>query len=249
MKKILIFLKKYSLIFSLVIVVGIIVGGQFFNKKISVQTKKMEEEIKTKYNEIKKYETEKEKAPSPELIGKLNKKKAFFEKQFELILTSFSTRSPEIPQFTRYPAIEFKEYVYAMEDKLQKMARKRNVVIPSSFGFPKTGLVDVNQISIYTVQFEIIKDLIRLVLDSGVTMVSNPTPGVPQKIGGIYEAVPIKLTITGTSNEIMRCMKYFDNPSSYFVVENISVTNVGEDLYRVDLDLNAVIIEKKKEKG
>lgn len=246
MKKILGFLKKHSLIFSLIVVIGIIIGGRFFNKKIFLQIKKMEEEIKKKYTEVKQYETEKEKAPSPELIGKLSKKRAFLEKQFEIILTSFSTKYPEVPQFTRYPAIEFKEYVYAMEDKLQKIARQRNVVIPSSFGFPKTGLVDINQIPIYTLQFEIIKDLIRLVVDSGVTMVSSPTAGVPQKIGGIYEAVPIKLTVTGTSNEIMRCLKYFDNPSSYFIIENIAITNVGEDFYKADLDLNAIIIERKK---
>ncbi|MCM8767902.1 MAG: hypothetical protein NC921_03865 [Candidatus Omnitrophica bacterium] len=248
MKKILNFLRKFSLIFSLIIVLGIIGAGQFLNRKINKEVKKIENEIKTKYEEVKKYETEKEKAPSPELIGKLSKKKAFLEKQFEIMLNSFSTLYPSPPEFTRYPSIEFKEYVYSSEDKLKKMAKIRNVNIPTSFGFQKTGLVDVNQIPIYTLQFEVIKDLVRLVIDSGVTYISPPEYGIPQR-EAFYEKIPIKLSVTGTSNEIIRCIKYFDNPSSYFTVENVAIKSIGENLYKADIDLNAIILKTEKKQG
>ncbi len=248
MKKILNLIKRHSLILSLIVVAGIIGGGQFLNRKINQEVKKIENEIKTKYEEVKKYETEKEKAPSPELIGKLSKKKAFLEKQFDIMLNSFSTIYPTPPQFTRYPSIEFKEYIYYSEDKLQKMAKIRNVNIPTSFGFQKTGLVDVNQIPIYTLQFEVIKDLIKLVIDSGVTNISPPDYGVPQK-EAFYEKIPIKLSITGTSNEIIRCIKYFDNPSSYFTVENVSIKTIGENFYQAVIDLYAVILKTEKHQG
>jgi len=249
MKKLIGFFKKYLLIFSLVIVVGIIGLGQFLRKKNYKEIKKMEDEIKKIYEEVKKYETEKEKAPSPELIGKLTKKKEFLEKQFEIMLNSFSTTYPSPPKFERYPSIEFKEYIYFYEDRLQKMAKSRNVTIPTSFGFQKTGLVDVNQIPILTLQFEVIKDLVKLIIDSGVTVVSNLTPGVPQKVA-FYQTIPIKLSISGTSNEIIRCIKYFDNPSSYFTVENVLITNIGEDFYKADIDLNTIILKtEKKQEG
>lgn len=242
MKKFLSFFKKHVLIFSLIFV-GMLVGlGQFWNKKNKQEVKKIEEEIKKIYDEVKKYETEKENAPSPELIGKLTKKKEFLEKQFDIMLNNFSTLYPFPPEFKRYPSVEFKEYVYFFEDKLQKIAKNRNVVIPSSFGFPKTGLIDVAQIPVLTLQFEVIKDLVKLIIDSGVTSISNLTPGVPQKVA-FYETIPIKLSISGTSNEIIRCIKYFDNPSSYFTVENVLITNIGEDFYKADIDLNAVILK------
>jgi len=245
MKKLVNFFKKHLLIFSLIIVIGIIGLGQFLRKKNYQEIKKMEEEIKKIYEEVKKYETEKEKAPSPELIGKLSQKKEFLEKQFQIMLNNFSTKYPSPPKFEKYPSIEFKEYIYFYEDKLQKMAKSRNVTIPTSFGFQKTGLVDVNQIPILTLQFEVIKDLLTLIIDSGVTIVSNLTPGVPQKVA-FYEIIPIKLSISGTSNEIIRCIKYFDNPSSYFTVENVFISNIGEDFYRADIDLNTVILKKEE---
>ncbi len=245
MKKLVNFFKKHLLIFSLIIVIGIIGLGQFLRKKNYQEIKKMEDEIKKIYEEVKKYETEKEKAPSPELIGKLSQKKEFLEKQFQIMLNNFSTKYPSPPKFEKYPSIEFKEYIYFYEDKLQKMAKSRNVTIPTSFGFQKTGLVDVNQIPILTLQFEVIKDLLTLIIDSGVTIVSNLTPGVPQKVA-FYEIIPIKLSISGTSNEIIRCIKYFDNPSSYFTVENIFISNIGEDFYRADIDLNTVILKKEE---
>jgi len=248
MKKIFSFLKKYSLILSLVIVAGIIAGGQFLNKKITQEIKKTEEQIKTKYEEVKKYETEKEKSPSPELIGKLNKKKEFLGKQFEIMINSFSTLYPKPPEFTRYPSIEFKEYVYFSEEKLQKMAKMREVSIPTSLPFPKTGLInDVNLIPALTMRFEVVKDLIRLTIDAGVTKINYVAPGEATPVL-FYETIPIKLSITGTSNEIMRCIKYFDNPSSYFTVENVSITNVAENLYTANIDLNAVIMKEKKDK-
>ncbi|MCX7916795.1 MAG: hypothetical protein N2589_01510 [bacterium] len=248
MKKFLNFVKKNLVILSLILVAGVIGGGQVLNRRINQEVKKIENEIKTKYEEMKKYEMEKEKAPSPEMIGKLKKKKDFLEKQFEIMLNSFSTLYPSPPQFTKYPSIEFKEYIYFSEDRLQKLAKIRNVNIPTSFGFQKTGLVDVNQIPIYTLQFEVIKDLIKLVIDSGITNVSPPDYGIPQK-EAFYEKIPIKLSISGTSNEIIRCIKYFDNPSSYFTVENVTIRSIGENFYRADVDLNAIILKTEKKEG
>ncbi len=245
MKKIFGLFKKYSLIVSLIIVVGIIVEGRFLNKRIDKEIKKTEEEIRKKYEEAKKYEIEKEKAPSPELIGRLNKKKEFLDKQFEIMLNSFSTLYPEPPEFTKYPSIEFKEYIYFSEDKLRKMATLRDVNIPTSLPFPKTGLIDVNIIPNLTLRFEVVKDLLKLIIDTGITKIDYIVPGEPTPVL-FYETIPVKLSITGTSNEIMRCIKYFDNPSSYFTLENVSIMNVEENLYKARLDLNAIIMKKKK---
>ncbi|MCM8818266.1 MAG: Amuc_1100 family pilus-like protein [Candidatus Omnitrophica bacterium] len=247
MKKIFNLLKRFSLYISFVIVLGIMIGGYFFNKKTNQEIKKMEEQIKTKYQEVKKYETERDKAPSPELIGKLEKKKNFLEKQFEVMLNSFSTYYPTIPEFTRYPSIEFKEYIYFSEDKLQKMAKTRDVDIPTSLPFPKTGLIDMNLIPSLTKRFEVVKDLIKLVIDAGVTKIDNIAPGEPTSVL-FYETIPLKLSISGTSNEIMRCIKYFDNPSSYFTVENVLITNIEENIYKANIDLNAIILKSKKDK-
>ena len=79
MKKVILFLKRYILFFSLAIVTGIAAGGIYWLQKMKIQIKEIEEEIKKKYAQVKKYEEEKEKAPSPELIGKLNKEKKEWE--------------------------------------------------------------------------------------------------------------------------------------------------------------------------
>jgi hypothetical protein len=234
------------MVIYLILLVGIIGLGEFLKRKSYQNIKKTEDEIKNIYQELKKYETAKEKAPSPELIKKLTQKKEFLEKQFEIMVTNFSTRYPFPPKFEKYPSIEFKEYIYFNEDKLHKIAKKRNVGIPISLGFQKTGLVDPSQISNLTLQFEVIKDLINLIIDSGIMEISNLTTGAPQKVA-FYEIVPIKLTITGTSNDIIRCLRYFDNPSSYFTVENITIIPKGEESYQAEINLNSVILKKEKE--
>lgn len=247
MKKLKTIFKKYSLIFALVVVVGIIIGGQYLNKKIKKEIKDMEEEIKQKYSKIKEYEREKENAPSPELITRLKKEKEFLKKQFKIMLTGFSTSYPTIPEFKMFPAVEFKEYLYFSLDKLQKKSRKRRVNFPTSLGFPTTGLAAPNQIPALSLQFEVVKDLINLIIDSGVSVINSITPGVPKKVD-FYESLPLQLTITGTSNEIVRCLKYFENPSSYFIIENFSINRIKDNFYQADIGLSAVIIKEKEEK-
>ncbi|MCX8082070.1 MAG: Amuc_1100 family pilus-like protein [bacterium] len=244
MKKIKSFLKKFSLLLSLIVVIGIMVAGYFLTKKTRMEIKKLEEEIKTKYSQINAYETGKEEAPSPELIAKLTKEKTYLEKKFNFFLNNFSTTYPVVPEFTLYPSIEYKEFLYFSQDRLYKKAEKRNVLLPGSLGFQTTGLVPPEQIPKLALQFEVVKDLIGLIIDAGVTYVENISPGEPQQVA-FYQVLPIKLGIKGTSNEVMRFLKYIENPSSYFLLKNFSVTKENEGLFKISAGLNAVIIKKQ----
>ncbi|HOV21110.1 MAG TPA: Amuc_1100 family pilus-like protein [bacterium] len=241
MKKILGLLKKYSLIFSLITVVGIIGVGYYFYNKSQKEIEKIENEIREKYTKAKEYEKAGENAPSPELIGKLTKEKEKYEGNFKYMVNNFSTEQPKVPTFDIYPSIEFKEYILFSENKLYKKAKRMEVNLPSSLGFPKKGLVSPDQIPIFTLQFEVVNNLINLVINSGITSITSITPGTSRKVS-FYEMMPIKLVLTGTSNEIIRCLKYFDNPSSYFLVENFLVTKLNENLFKVEINLNAVML-------
>jgi len=241
MKKILKLLKKFSLLLSLLVVIGIMGGGYYFYKKSQKEIKDIEKEIKDKYIKVKEYEKAGKNAPSPELIGKLTKEKNQLEENFKYIVNSFSTEQPEVPTFTLYPSIEFKEYILFSENKLYKKAKRMKVNLPSSLGFPKTGLVSTDQIQIFSLQFEVVKDLISLVVNSGITSITSITPGTPQRVS-FYKVLPIKLVLTGTSNEIMRCLKYFDNPSSYFVIESFSISKVKEKLFQMEINLKAILL-------
>jgi len=248
MKKIKGILKRYSLLLSLIVVIGIMVAGYFLTKKMRVEIKKLEEEIKTKYSQITAYETGKEEAPSPELIKKLAREKEYLDRKFNFFMNNFSTTYPVVPEFTLYPSVEYKEFLYFSQDRLYKKAEKRNVLLPGSLGFQTTGLVPPEQIPKLALQFEVVKDLINLIIDAGVTVVESITPGEPQQVA-FYQVLPLKLGIKGTGNEVVRFLKYIENPSSYFLLKNFSVIKEGEGLFRVSAGLNAVIIKKTETKG
>jgi transcriptional regulator with XRE-family HTH domain len=240
--------KKYSLLISLILVIGIIIGGQFMNKNMRLEIKEIEEEIKTKHSQVAQYEKEKDQAPSPQLIARLTREKEYLTREFDFLMNNFSTTYPVIPEFTLYPSVEFKEYLYFSEDRLYKKADKRKVTLPSSMGFPTTGLTPQDKIETLTLQFEVVKDLVDLVIDSGVTTIEDIAPGVLQQVA-FYKILPLKLKIIGTSNEIVRFLKYIENPSSYFVLRNFSVTKVNQGFFSVDMGINAVMLRDYKAKS
>ncbi len=248
MKKIKSILKKYSLLFSLILVIGIMIAGYYLNKNMRMEIKKIEDEIKTKHEQVTKYEKEKGEAPSPALIASLTMEKKQLEREFDFLMNNFSTTTPIVPEFTLYPSVEFKEFLYFSQDRLYKRASKRKVQLPLALGFPTTGLSPQDQIPTLTLQFEVVNDLVNLIVDSGVTMVESITPGVPQQVA-FYQVLPLKLGIAGTSNEIVRFLKYIENPSSYFLLKNFSVKKES-NLFRVAMGIDAVIIKRtEEEKG
>jgi hypothetical protein len=226
-------------------VIAIIAAGQFINKKIKKEIIAVEGEIKTKYEQIKKYEMVKEEAPSPELIEKLTRQKVFLDGNINELTESFSTLYPVTQEFTLYPSIEFKEYLYFSSDRLYKKASRRKLRIPESLGFPVVGLVPEDQIKTWTLQFEVVKDIVNLIIDSGVSVIEEITFGAPQKVN-FYDILPLKITLSGTSNELMRCLKYFEQPSSYFVLKNFSITKSGKSFFKMDIGINAVMLKVEK---
>lgn len=247
MKKIKTIFKKYSLWLSLIVVIGIMVSGYFLNKNMRKEIKKMEEEIKSKYSEISTYEKNKAEAPSPELIAKLTREKEYLDKKFNFFMNNFSTTYPVVPEFTLYPSVEYKEYLYFSQDRLYKKAERRNVLLPLSLGFQTTGLIPPEQIPSLALQFEVVKDILNLIIDSGVTSVESITPGTLQKVA-FYQVLPLKLNIKGTGNEIMRFLKFIEGPSSYFLLKNFAITKENEGLFRMAAGVNAVIIKTLEKK-
>jgi|LSQX01.1.fsa_nt_gb arsenate reductase-like glutaredoxin family protein len=242
MNKIKAFVSKHSLVLSFVFVLAIIAVGQFINKKIKQEIKNTENVIKEKYEQAKKYELDEENAPSQELINELTVKKMLFERNVNMLMDRFSTVYPVSHEFTLYPSIEFKEYLYFSSDRLYKKASRRRLRIPESLGFPMTGLVPEEQIKTWTLQFEVVKDMVNLILDSGVSVIEEITFGAPQKVS-FYDMLPLKITVSGTSNEIMRCLKYFEQPSSYFTLKSFSIEKSGKGVFRMNMGINAIILK------
>lgn len=243
MKKILTFLKKNLVFVFLFIVLGILGYGFSLINKTKQELKKIEEEIKARHSEITKYKTQKELAPSPELVNKLEKQYSMIASQFNSLLNRFSTTYPEVPEFKVFPNVEFKEFLFETNDLLAKKARKNNVSIPSSFGFQETGFPSSDQIPLFSLQITVIKHILGLLIDSGVSVVNSVVPGIPSTVS-FYKILPVDVSITGTSVEIMRFLRYLNNPSSFFTVESFAVTRKGEGLFQGNFKINAVMIEK-----
>jgi Tfp pilus assembly protein PilO len=225
------------------VVVGILGCGFNLINKTQKQLKKTEEEIKAKYEEKKKYETQKDLAPSPELINKLKKEQEFVQNQFISMLNRFTTTTIVMPEFKDFPNVEFKEFLFETNDILKKKAQKNNVVIPSSFGFQETGFPSQDQIPLFTLQITVLKHIIDLLIDSGVSVVNAVVPGMPSSVS-FYKVLPLDISITGSSIEIMRFLKYLNNPSSFFTLESFSITKKDSGMFQGNFKINAVIIDK-----
>ena len=247
MKKIVIILKKNATIFSLVLLAAIIGMGVYWNKKMGSDITGIEDEIKKKYSEVKKYEIDKENAPSPELIRKLTEEKNDLNDIFEVLLIKFSTSYPTPPEYKLYPSIEFKEFLYFTQDYLYKKARKRKVTIPSYFGFQEGGLRSSSEIPVLSLKLDVVKRLIELIIDSGVTRVDNITPGVPKSVA-FYKDLPVQVTLTGTSVEIVRFLKYLENPSSFFILQSFSLSRGESGLFTADMGIKAIMLKLPQEK-
>lgn len=243
MKKILSFLKKNLVFVFLVIVLGLLGFGFNLIRKTQQELKKMEEEIKAKHDEIRKYETQKELAPSPELVNKLQKQYTAVAEQFNSLLNRFSTTYPAVPEFKVFPNVEFKEFLFETGDQLKKKAKKNNVIIPSSFGFQETGFPSPDQIPLFSLQITVIKHILDLLIDSGISVVNSVVPGIPSTVA-FYKILPLDVSITGTSIEIIRFLRYLNNPSSFFTLESFAVTKKDTGLFQGNFKINAVMIEK-----
>jgi len=95
----------------------------------------------------------------------------------------------------------------------------------------------------------VVQNLVDFLIDSGVSVINSITPGVPKAIA-FYKVLPVEVEIMGTSVEIIRFLKYLENPSSYFILESIALTQ-GGNLFKANLKINAVMLktpEKKKGK-
>lgn len=246
MRKVLSLLRQYVLFIALAGILAIIAGGVFLLRKLDAEVKKLEGTIKTQYGEVKKYKQDPANAPSPELIRRLSEEKLLHDKTFRTLLTKFSTRFPSPPQYRLYPAIEFKEFLFATQEELALQAQRKKVSLPSSFGFPETGLVAAEQIPLLSLQIAVLKDLVELLIDSGVSFVNTITPGIPKNVA-FYRVLPLEISITGTSTEIVRFLKFLENPSSFFVLENFTLTRSDTGLFRANMVLNAVLLEIPKD--
>ncbi len=247
MKKILGFVRHHALILALVGVLILIGIGVFLTVRAHKEIASLEQDIKTQYDDLKKYRTDPANAPSPELIARLQEEQEAWEHAFSTLVRAFSTQYPEPPVWTAFPQIEYKEYLFSTQDYLQRKARRKRVVIPASFGFPETGMQSEDNIRTYALQLDIIKRLTDLVIDSGVSVVNNITPGAEQNVS-FYRVVPLQITITGTSMEIVRFLKYLENPSSFFVINSLAIArSAAEGLFRADLSLSAVILRQSQQ--
>ncbi len=242
MSKLLTLAKKHALYIALVFVLGIVCGGVFLLKKMNEDIGVLRGQIKAKYDEMKKYEKEKDKAPSAELITRLGQERDTWEKTFQVLLTKFSTSFPAPPTYKLYPAIEFKEFLYSTEEYLDKRAKKKRVSIPSSLGFPETGLPPADQIPLLSLKLEVVRKLLDLMIDAGVSVVNTVTPGEP-KNEAFYKILPLQVAVTGTSIEIVRFLKFLENPSSFFIVESFSLRQSSEGVFSAEVAMNAVMLE------
>jgi len=244
MKKIFSFLKKQALILSLFMVVIVTALGIYLVNNINKKNASMKEEIKKKYSEVQGYEKDKANAPSAELIASLKRKKEALSTAFQVLLTRFSTSFPTPPTYKEFPSIEFKEFLFASHDYLQKKARRKHVSLPVSLfkEFPETGLVPADQVDVLSLRLEVVKKLIELMVDSGVTMVNDIKSDNP-KSEAFYKVMPLQISITGTSMEIVRFLKFLENPSSFFIVETFALRQGTEGLFNATISLNAYMFQ------
>ena len=245
MKKILLILKSNILFVSLFIVLIIIGIGIKVLLKMRQNINTMENNIGTKYQQLIKYENLGEQAPSPQLISELTKKETDYQIKFNSFLTTFSTTYPEIPEFKTFPDVEYKEFLLETESSLMKKAKENGVILPESLGFSETGFPPSSQIPVLSLQLAVLKNFLNLLIDAGVEVVNSVVPGVPSTVA-FYQILPLTVSITGTSGEIIRFFKELDTSASFFVLKDFSITKVEPEIFRANLTINAVILKKNE---
>ncbi|HOL68305.1 MAG TPA: hypothetical protein PKX93_12695, partial [bacterium] len=67
------------------------------------------------------------------------------------------------------------------------------------------------------------------------------------KSEAFYRVMPIQVSITGTSMEIVRFLKFLENPSSFFIVETFALRQGNEGLFDATISLNAYMFEINQE--
>ncbi len=240
MKKLKIILKKYAVVLVLIMVVAIIVAGHFWSNRIRHDISDIEERINSKYSRVRRYSTEPEMAPSPELISRLQVNREVLRRNFEYARTSFSTKYPEPPEFTLYPALEYKEYIYFSKDRLLRQAERRNVSLPP-LPFTTVGLLSEDQIESSSFQFEVLKDLINLTIDSGVAEIIDIRPGAVQS-RDFFSVLPVELVLSATSNEIIRFFNHLEYRSSYFIIRELSIAPQNEHFFTLTATIESIIM-------
>ncbi len=246
MKKILLILKKNILFVSLFIVLVIIGIGIKFLLKMEQDVNNIESGIATNYQQLVKYQSLKTQAPSPQLIEALTKEKEQKKILFNSLLTRFSTAYPEIPEFKEFPKVEYKEFLFETESFLTKKAQENGVILPESLGFSETGFPKSSQIPVLSLQLSVLKNFLNLIIDAGVENVNSVVPGIPSNVS-FYQILPLSVSITGTSGEIIRFFQELDTSSSFFILTNFSITKIETGIFRANLKINALILKKNEQ--
>jgi Tfp pilus assembly protein PilO len=244
-KKILLILKTNILFVSLFIVLIIIGVGIKLLLRMKQNIATMESNIGPNYQQLIKYETLKTEAPSPQLISELTKKKEQKRKIFDYVLTKFSTTYPNVPEFKIFPKVEYKEFLLETESYLLKRAKENGIVLPESLGFAETGFPPSSQIPVLSLQLAVLKNFLNLLIDAGVEVVNKVVPGIPSSVS-FYQILPLNVSITGTSGQIIRFFKELDTPSSFFVLKNFTIVKVDPGIFKAALTINAIILKKNE---
>jgi len=244
MKKILGILQRNLIFVAMFVMLAIAAAGFYLVRKMQQDITSVEAGIRTKYEEMKRYENARDQAPSPQLIERLTMQKAQVDAAFNTLMTRFSTTYPSIPEFKVFPNVEYKEFLLDTEEYLDRKARKNNITLPSTLPFQEKGFPKPEEIPVLSLQLTVLKNLLSLLIDAGVGLVNNVAPGIPSTVA-FYKVLPIDLSITGSSIEVVRFLKYLNNPSSFFTLESFAITKSGPDLFRADLKINAVMLKKE----
>lgn len=206
---------------------------------------KIQGKIKPEYKQLIKYETSQQQVPSPQLITELTEKKEQKKRLFNYFLTKFSATYPEIPEFKTFPKVEYKEFLLETESSLNKRAKENGVMLPESLGFSETGFPSSSQIPVLSLQLSVLKNFLNLLIDAGIEVVNSVIPGTPSTVA-FYQILPLSVSITGTSGEIIRFFNELDTPSSFFILKDFSIVRIEPGVFKADLTINVVILKKNE---
>ena len=240
------FLRRYFLFITLFLTFGIIGGGLYIIQDLRKKNESLLEEIEKKREEIREYELHKERAPTVALLAKLNREKVTLEAEYRGLEEKFKTYSAfVVAKEEKFPNLYFKESLYVTVDDIMERAKKKKIDLPSSVGFPETGLPANEQVPDLLLQLDMVKKLIDVIMETKISAIGSITPGAPTSVA-FYKEVPIELTITDTSFNIAKFLEALGTSPSVFILDSLTLDRKGEML-AAKLRIKGIVREQKEE--
>lgn len=234
------FLKKHLLIIIGVIALLMVAAGVYFGRVLNEQNETLMAEITTLKNRLEGYYRDRENAPSPYVVRRLEAKKLAAESGYESLTDRYAILPYlTLPEREIFPVLYYKEMVYHVLDTIYRRASRLGVALPESLAIPETGLPQAAEVPTLFILLDTVQRLCEEIFASRLHSLDSIEIQAIQT-SAFFVEVPFAITVTGTSSRVAYFMENLGSSRTIFVLENMAMTGT-DDRVQASLSLKRII--------